>query len=708
MAHPLYICFIWHMHQPEYRDPLLGGKPILPWVRLHGIKDYLDMVLLLSEFPSIHQTFNLVPCLVDQLEGLCRGEKDLYWELSEKKAEALSPEEKELILRNFFTAHWANMVGRFPRYQELLEKRGRQVTTDSLKRARSYFTSQDFLDLQCFLNLVWFDPSFQETLPDLSPLIQKGLTGHFTEGDKATLLASQEKILRQILPAYRMSQEEGKIEVSTSPYFHPILPLLCDTQIARVSVPDLPLPEERFRHPEDAKWHLESAVAHYKKHFKCPPRGLWPSEGSVSEEVLDLAALAGFHWAATDEEILFKTLKKPRDPSLLYTFHRYEKGGRGISLLFRDKNLSDMIGFRYAAWSAREAAKDFLGHLRKVRDLYKNDKAPHVVGVILDGENAWEHYANDGRDFLRFLYEGISQEPSLKAVTVSEALEQFETLPSLDTIFPGSWIAGNFRIWIGHPEKNMAWECLEKARQEIVRFSESHPGAAPSKAWQALYAAEGSDWNWWYGEDNASLFDKEFDQLFRNHVSQVYCAIGLEIPPVLQHPIHRAAPSLSEPLRWTTPVLDGKETTYFEWRDVGVFDFSKQGGAMHRAEGFLRRFYYGFNRTTLFFRVDFDQALLKRESPLILRFSFKEGGVLFEQKVEKGRYERDGQRYACAIDDILEMGIAWELLKAKEGEELLFSISLIEKNLVLEEWPPYSLFRLKRPTQDFESRLWSA
>ncbi|MBI4436207.1 MAG: glycoside hydrolase [Candidatus Omnitrophica bacterium] len=703
MSHPLYLCFLWHMHQPEYRDPLLGRKAVLPWVRFHGIKDYLDMVLLLNEFPSMHQTFNLVPCLIDQLESLATGEKDLYWEMTEKKADELSLEEKDFLLLNFFMAHWTHMVGKFPRYQELLEKRGKTITPAALRRAHHYFTLQDFLDLQCLSNLAWFDPSFQKKFPELKDLVKRH---RFTEGDKTVILELQKKILGDIVSTYRAFQEDGKIEITTTPYFHPILPLLCDTQIARVAVPDLPLPKQRFSHPEDARSQLEGSVVHYQKHFGRPPRGLWPSEGSVSEETLQMAIEAGFQWAATDEEILLRTLKKTRDASLLYSPYQFGKGEGKIALLFRDRNLSDAIGFRYAGYPAHDAARDLLGQLRRIKEYFKHEKKPHVVGIILDGENAWEHYANDGNDFLHFLYEGISKDPMLKAVTVSEALTHFETLPSLSSIFPGSWIAGNFRIWIGHPEKNTAWEYLEKARKEILNFSGPEP--ARQEAQQSLYAAEGSDWNWWYGDDHDSSHKELFDQLFRNHLSHVYLSLGLEIPVHLKAPIRESSKSLSEPTKFFTPILDGRQTSYLEWLQAGHLDLSKQGGSMHRMESFLKHFYYGFNATSFFIRLDFDQTLLEKEKPLLIRLGWKEEAHEIEQEIQQGSFENPRfSTFRFSMGEIIEMGIGWEELEVKEGEELHFSISIVAEEFILERWPPYGSFRVKRPTPEFESTVWS-
>ncbi len=367
---PLHVAFVWHMHQPYYKDPL-SGYYRLPWVRLHGTKDYLDMVEILKDFPSIRQNFNLVPSLLEQLMDYSEGSaKDLYLEISRKNAKELGEDEKIFILENFFLAHWNNMIRPFPRYHELLVKRGTRVIKSDLARAMKYFTDDDFLDLQVFFNLCWIDPLFREKDPFLRVLSEKG--HGFTEEEKALLLQKQLEIVGRIIPTYKEMALGGQIELSFSPFYHPILPLLCDTDASRVAMPNVPLPRQRFLHPEDAEAQIRTGIEYFGKVFGFRPAGMWPSEGSVSEDVVRLAARNGVRWLATDEGILSNSLnKRLRDnsgnltgPDLLYRPYTYE----GVSLVFRDHVISDLLGFVYSQWDPKKAAEDLISRLRTIRN----------------------------------------------------------------------------------------------------------------------------------------------------------------------------------------------------------------------------------------------------------------------------------------------------------------------------------------------------
>jgi alpha-amylase/alpha-mannosidase (GH57 family) len=467
---PLYIAFVWHMHQPYYRNPLTG-ETTMPWVRLHAVKDYLDMALMLRDFPGVRQTFNLVPSLLEQIEDLTSpgSVKDIPFQLTLKPAKELTETDKLFILQNFFMANWEMMIKPFPRYYDLLIKRGKHFSREEAAAAVKRFTHQDFTDLQVLFNLAWIDPLFREKDDDLKALSKKGQ--YYTDDDKKLVLDKHLEIMKAIIPTYKKLQEEGVIEVSVSPYFHPILPLLCDTDIAKISYPEIRLPKTTFRHPEDAKRQVGSAVKFYEKKFGRPPRGMWPSEGSVSEQAVNLIKEAGLNWAASDEEILFRSLQKPKTPDALYKPYLMETQYGDLSMVFRDRSLSDAIGFVYQSWPPENAAADFIGRLHSIKDkLPRSTRAPYLVTVILDGENAWEFYPNDGRDFLNCLYKRIQDDPKLKIVTVSEYLEQFPPQSKLDRIYPGSWISGNFNIWIGHEEKNKAWEYLSETRDILKDF----------------------------------------------------------------------------------------------------------------------------------------------------------------------------------------------------------------------------------------------
>ena len=519
----LYLSFIWHMHQPYYRD-LATNELYLPWVRLHAIKDYLDMVKILENYPRIHQTFNLVPCLIEQIQGYVDGAQDRYQIHSYKRALELNDEEKHFIKEHFFSSHLNNIIALYPRYLQLYHK----------KQRKEEFSLQDYLDLQVWFNLAWFDPSSKKSIGELKNLIAKAR--HFSEEDKLTVLKQQLELMKEILPAYKSFQDSGQIEITTTPYYHPITPLLFNTNIAKEANKAAHLPHHCFAHPEDAQAQIKQAVELYQNVFSRHPQGMWPSEEAVSEHIIPYIIDAGIKWIITDEEILFRSLKKKRSPRSLYRPHLLKREGGELSVLFRDRNLSDLIGFVYHGLTEHAAVADFIGHLHNIAKIFKGGDC--LVVIALDGENAWEYYRNDGWDFLTHLYKCLSDDKLIQTVTVNEYLQKFPAKDNIKRLSAGSWIYGNFNKWLGQEQKNRAWEYLAKARQELKESPGVHQGftrGSPvniEKAWKQLYICEGSDWFWWYGDNHA-----DFDYLFRKHLSNFYKFIDKEPPEYLNRPI---------------------------------------------------------------------------------------------------------------------------------------------------------------------------
>ncbi len=458
------IAILWHMHQPYYED-LATGEHVLPWVRMHGLKDYYGMVALMREFPQVKLTFNLVPSLLVQLEAFAEDRaRDWHLELGLKPAAELSETERATILSEFFHAPRGRMIDRYPRYADLLQKRD----------SRGGYTDQDFLDLQVWHKLAWVDPIYLDTDKRIGRLLQK--QHNFSEDDKLELREVELEILRRVIPEYREAAARGQVELSTSPFYHPILPLLCDTDIYLETHPSSAVPRPPFRHPEDASEQLTRARACHKRLFGLDPVGLWPSEGSVSDDTAALAAEAGFRWMATDEAILGRTIGREfrRDaagwleqPELLYRSYEVHAGASTIGCLFRDHSLSDLIGFVYAGWDADGAASDFVNRLTEAgrRFSSSSDGEEATIAIILDGENAWEHFEGGGRPFLRALYGKLASHPELRPVTMSEAAAQ----PGrpLTSIFPGSWIDGNFFIWIGHADDIRGWRQVARGASDV-------------------------------------------------------------------------------------------------------------------------------------------------------------------------------------------------------------------------------------------------
>ncbi|MFA5062474.1 MAG: glycoside hydrolase family 57 protein [Candidatus Omnitrophota bacterium] len=516
----LNLAFIFHMHQPYYKD-LLTNEANLPWVRLHGVKDYLDMVQILEKFPKIHQTFNIVPSLFEQIENYTNDSvRDTFLELSYKEAKKLSPSEKHFILNNFFSINKDKVISNFPRYYELYFK----------KQKREEFDIQDYLDLQTWFNLAWIDPSFRSKFPELRTIISKGR--FFTEEDKRLVLDKQITILREIIPDYKRSCAAGQIELSVTPYYHPILPLLCSSNSAKEANLQSLLPKSEFRYPQDAKIQIDTAVNFYQERFGMAPRGMWPSEESVSESILPFIIGSGIKWIVTDEALLFKSFKsKKRDTKLLYQPHLLKRREGELRIIFRDRNLSDLIGFVYHSWKAENAVADFMQHLDNINKAFKNEDV--LVTIAMDGENAWEYYTNDGHDFLELLYQRLCDSNTIKVTTISEYLENHPAKSKIKHLSAGSWIYGNFNKWMGNYYKVKAWEWLLAARKELDEAGSRLSNQELQLALKQIYVLEGSDWFWWYGEDP----EGSFDRLFRLHLCNFYSIIKKPIPDYLSNPL---------------------------------------------------------------------------------------------------------------------------------------------------------------------------
>lgn len=710
MSHPLYIAFIWHMHQPYYRD-LATGACSMPWVRLHATKDYLDMVKILEPFPGIHQTFNLVPSLLDQLEEYLPplNRSDVFLELSRKPADQLLEHDKRFLLQWFFLANLERMIKPYPRYHDLLAKRGLHVTEEAWPAIQKRFRTQDYLDLQVWFNLTWIDPWLRQQDARLAALEAKG--SHFSEEEKRVVLEEHLALIGRVIPAYREAAARGQVELTTSPYYHPIMPLLCDLRAAHAALPHLTLPQTVFRHPEDARWHLQAGMSRHEQAFGMRPHGVWPPEGSVSEETVKLAIEANVRWIATDEAILWRTLKSARLSSQLYRPHLLRRKGGQLAIVFRDRELSDLIGFVYSQWDPAIAAADFLKRLGDIHQQFAHADRPALVSVILDGENAWEFYPRDGHVFLTSLYQALAADERIRCVTVSEYLQQhpIERDDSLPELFSGSWIDGNFATWIGHPEKNAAWVALANAREAFAPLSRENPKHA--QAWKSLGAAEGSDWMWWFGDTHFSAQAEEFDRLFRAHLANAYQLAGLEVPGTLTAPLRgHVVPSLYEPTGPIHPTIDGRESSYYEWLYAGVIELKQQYSAIQRSAQCLQRLYYGADQTHRYVRIDLDLPRVSRLSSWTIEIVLARSLRIDVRPTPEGIRARVAAPASallpCALSRILELAIPHDLVKRESNEKLELAITLKEGEDIVERYPTESVFELPGGSADASS-VWS-
>jgi alpha-amylase/alpha-mannosidase (GH57 family) len=591
---PLQLALVWHMHQPDYVDPQ-SGERFMPWTRLHALKDYADMAERLARHPGLRATFNVVPALLTELQAYHddTAKPDPFLELSRRRVDTLRADDRTYVVGRFFALHRPTMAKGLPRLNELAALRGDYPIDGVPSQVLARFDDQAILDLEVLFHLAWSGPLLSAD-PRVAALRARGR--NYTEEDKHALLDVQAVFLAGVLPRWQALERAGHVEFSVTPYYHPILPLLCDLESAHEALPEMRLPTARFGHPEDADWHLRQARVLFAEVFGHPPAGGWPSEGAISEGSLQRMATAGWQWAASDEEVLFGSLHESRSSALLYRPWRFEGGP---PLLFRDHDLSDRIGFQYSGWHAEPAAQDFLSRLHQIRQSLAGEEGPHTVSVILDGENAWEYYPDHGEPFLEALYGALTRDAAIKTVTASEAVAgPVRTLPR---VVAGSWIGHSLATWIGHPDKNAAWERLAAARDAVARARGAPDGEDP--AWRAIFAAEGSDWFWWLGDDHPTAFAGEFDATFRRHLRAAYLAAGLPVPQPLSEPIRRhAARAFEPPTGRIAPRLDGEVSDYFEWLSAGQARTAY--GAMESASRLVSLLLFGSDGERLYLRLD--------------------------------------------------------------------------------------------------------
>jgi alpha-amylase/alpha-mannosidase (GH57 family) len=702
-----YLMLLWHMHQPFYKD-LVEDVYTMPWTRLHTLKDYYGMVAVMRDFPSVHATFNMVPSLVWQIEDYARDTaREAAYDVAFKPASAMTAADRETLLATAFQINYDNLLHRYPRFRELWEK----AKKSGLNTAARAFTPQEIIDLQVLSQLAWFDEIFLAGDPEVVRLVKKGRG--YSENDKVIVRKKEIELFKVTLEEYRKAAERGQIELSTSPFYHPILPLICDSNIASESHPGVKLPRRRFRHVDDARDQLRAAVAMHRRVFGHRPRGLWPSEGSVSDEVLSLAAEEGFIWAATDEGVLGRTkqmgFSRHGDGTLqggdeLYRPHALSTGGKPISVFFRDHQLSDLVGFVYSRMDPHAAAAD-LHHRIKAAGRSTGHR-PAVVSVILDGENAWEYYPGNGREFLKAFYGRIANDPELHAVTASEALKVTEQ-GKLAHIVPGSWINANYDVWIGADEDNRAWDLLSEARDFYAQNADN-PKVTPENrllAQQELWVAEGSDWCWWYGPEHSTANDEEFDLLYRKHLSNIYRLLGSSPTDELAVPIKRPRVRARKvaPSAQIHPKIDGRVTTYFEWMGAGLCQPDYRSGSMHGVAQLVEALHYGYSDQALYLRVDLGETFLHDDPDFEIRVNVDSeshirlhakigGGSVKELEFWKGEESLlvplgTGEQVQVAFAKIFEVRLAYSILGVAPHERINLQVSVWMDGLPLQLLP---------------------
>ena len=530
-------------------------------------------------------------------------------------------------------------------------------------------------------------------------------------------------------------QDKGQIEVSVTPFYHPILPLLCDTNNALDATPSIVLPKKRFSHREDAVWHVQSAINYYEKIFGRKPTGMWPSEGSVCDEVVKIVSENGIRWIATDEAILNGSYRRAcENRRCLFRPYNVSVDGKNVNIIFRDHGLSDSIGFVYSKWNPDDAVRDFVTKIKNIGEYVSQEYENPLVSVILDGENCWEYYKNDGRDFLSKLYSALNNDNEIETVTITDYLNRFPPKDTITHLMAGSWINGNFGIWIGHNEDNTSWQYVGQTRDFIIEYTKQHPEFVGSdlekQIWQILYAAEGSDWNWWYGDDHSSGNDGMFDLLFRKHLMAIYSLLNQKIPDYLhkaikgqQHMSSNRNSNFMMPTSLITPVIDGEITNFFEWKRAGLYIVGQTGGSMHQVSSTVKSFNFGFDLENIYLALDLN---IEQNSKEIENFSFNINflepvkvkvsckfdidhnitgfDIYYENTKEKKNLPLENIKFKSIIEIKIPLS-ALEL--PKDYNNIEFTLSVDKDSMEVERWPYQSSVVMPKPIKNFNVLSWT-
>jgi len=713
---PIHLAFLWHQHQPFYKDRV-EGRYVLPWVRLHAIKDYIGMLLVLREWPGIRCTINLVPSLIVQIQDYADGAaEDDALRMTRYSAADLSEEDCGYILRHFFAGNPDRLIRGIRRYNELFEQRNAAIKNKT--SPAKAFSTQDYRDMQVWATLSWFHPLVVESDAVLTALWSKGRD--FSEADKAAMLERQDHTIRRVLPLHAELSDTGQIELSTTPFYHPILPLLCNPESAREALPDLPMPERRSDFAPDAREQVQRAMTLHKKVLGHPPLGLWPSEGSVGMDMLPAIRGCGFRWIATDEGILGRSADVDlsrnesgilNSPDALY--QPYALPGDDLpAIVFRDRALSDAIGFDYHRGDPEPGAENFVWRVQE--SAQRCTGGPRLVSVILDGENPWDYYGKAGLTFLRALYSRIEACPEIVTTRLSDFVEQHPPEQSLERLAAGSWIHSNFAIWIGEAEDRAAWSLLAEARDAVAARAEQSPPLAPdllARAWEQIYIAEGSDWCWWFGSHNTSAQDYLFDRLFRSHLANAYSLIGKPPPPALAHPIGKpdSPIAVTPPGRWLAVVVNGRIDDSNEWDGAGHLHAGQAGSSMHRAaEPMVTDLYYGVSADTFWLRMDTGGPFPDRvDEPTSMTvhlsspqsFSMVSEALSVPHPAFRILDAQGGEvgRPSAARADVLEIGCPLNLLAASPEDEIQFSVEITRAGALIQRLPNDGVVVVRNP-----------
>jgi alpha-amylase/alpha-mannosidase (GH57 family) len=674
------LAFIWHMHQPDYRDE--SGVMQMPWVFLHAIKDYYDMPWMISRHSGLKATFNITPSLILQLK--------LYYENPQNSDKFLNlwlQDQSSLDMQNY---KWMIKICKSVPYETMAAP----IESYSRLYKKESYEDGEFFDLQVLFILSWCGVYLRTNSKVVKDLLAK--QRGYTYEDKLSLLEELREFISGIFDYYIELKKRDTLSLCTTPLNHPILPLLLDVQSATAANPSTNTPEYSISLKEDAVLHIQKAKDLFVKTFGFLPDGFWPAEGAVDEKSAALLYDYGAEWIATDEDILFRSISSKKRAAL-YTPYDYN----GMCICFRDHQLSDLIGFTYRFWEAKIAVKDFISSLLLID---KTDKSATAF-VILDGENAWEFYENNAFYFFDELYKSINSTAWLNTLHI----EDIKKLPrkKLNKLAAGSWIGGKLDTWIGQREKNRAWELIFITKRDYEHHKESLDDALNAKITEHFLAAESSDWFWWYGDDHYTEFGLEYDALFRSHLICIYNLMQIEPPFDFFEPIIQKRSSKDfwiYPQSHISPHINGKNDSFFDWIGCGVVYESKFYATMDRKRGPIKKMLYGQDFENIYFAFEADMDEIKNFDftlrTIIDPIGFdEEVSFDFEGKKEY-KSKKSAIAYEVAYEDWVEIKIAKNAIKK---QKLYFRFELSKDDMVIQVLPGFGMLEIDTQS-DFSDR----
>lgn len=591
------------MHQPVYE---IEGTYLMPWARLHAVKDYLDMVLVLEKFPKLKLNFDVVPALMDTVVDYTQGKHDIHSELSVSDVNNMTGEEKAFVLNNFFSPKFETMIFRSENYKNLYQKRFSKDTCNP-----DEFSPQELSDLMALFNLVWIDSVHYPRYPRLQELWDKQY--NYSLEDRVEIINIHRQIMEEIIPTYKRFVSEGRIEMTTSAYYHSILPILIDLKASTKSTLTTDGLPSTWGMLDDARAQIKKALDRVEEIMGIRPKGFWPPELCLGPKTLGILAKEGIEWTISDEGILSDSINfdfirdfkgNLNDPYHLLKVYEYQTKTEPINVIFRDRSIANLINFEYAGLDPKMAAGDLYDKIKVMQNkLLISPDDSHLLTIALDGENCWENYQNDGNEFLNNIYSLIVNDETLNTVLITDYIREDKHKKSLNKIHSGSWIDRTFQYWIGESTKNKAWNYLKEthdAYEAFAKENKEHPNL--DIAYRELMIAEGSDWFWWYGEPNNSGQDYVFDYMYRERLKNVYLALGLEAPEHLNESlITKVEMPFKHPTRMITPRMDGLVESYNDWYHSG--NISMLDGPVFRENKNVEKIHFGCDENNVYFRL---------------------------------------------------------------------------------------------------------